>query len=183
MILLDIIREYLDTSRPLLGVEVGVSQGRTSAALLKEFPSLHLWMVDSWTVHGPDTAYRKSIDIHARLTAEQQERHYAEAIAATTFAADRRTILREPSVVAASRAEDRAFDVIFVDAEHTLFGVLADLEAWHPKLRPGGLLCGHDWDHPKNARGLWGVNLAVEQFASERRLRVRSRGDIWWYEP
>lgn len=41
---------------------------------------------------------------------------------------------------------DRSVDVIFFDADHSRDGLAQDIDAWLPKLKPGGLLCGHDYN-------------------------------------
>lgn len=48
------------------------------------------------------------------------------------------------SVTAASVFRSRSLDVVFVDGDHRYSGVRADIEAWLPKIRIGGILCGHD---------------------------------------
>jgi hypothetical protein len=34
---------------------------------------------------------------------------------------------------------------VFIDADHTHRGVEADIRAWWPKIRRGGMLLGHDF--------------------------------------
>jgi predicted O-methyltransferase YrrM len=69
------------------------------------------------------------------------------------------------TVSAASLFGDKAFDFVFVDADHTYEGVRADIDAWLPKVRPGGWLMGHDF----NPRDFPGVVQAVnEKFGKPR---------------
>jgi hypothetical protein len=43
---------------------------------------------------------------------------------------------------------DGSLDAVFFDGNHTENGVYADLVAWVPKIKPGGIACGHDYpDH------------------------------------
>lgn len=45
----------------------------------------------------------------------------------------------------ASKFMDHTFDMVFIDACHEYESVRLDLEIWVPKLRVGGLICGHDY--------------------------------------
>ena len=45
---------------------------------------------------------------------------------------------------AASIVADEAFDLVFLDADHSYDEALKDIVQWRPKVRPGGILCGHD---------------------------------------
>lgn len=43
--------------------------------------------------------------------------------------------------------EAATFDVVFIDAMHRYEDVKADILRWWPRVRPGGVLCGHDYGH------------------------------------
>lgn len=48
----------------------------------------------------------------------------------------------------AAQFADGSLDMVFIDAAHDTPSVLADIDAWRPKLKPGGLLSGDDWSWP-----------------------------------
>jgi len=81
-----------------------------------------------------------------------------------------RTITK-PSVKAAELIPDGSCDVIFIDGDHRTEAVLADVKAWTPKLKPHGLLCGHDADDPMVMAALAEVPLD--------RMDQSVRGSIW----
>lgn len=45
---------------------------------------------------------------------------------------------------AAAVLRDAAFDLVFIDADHSYEQTRRDLELWWPRVAPGGVLCGHD---------------------------------------
>ena len=56
------------------------------------------------------------------------------------------TAIRTTSFDAATTFGNESQDVIFLDADHSYEAVKQDIEAWYPKVRPGGVLCGHDYN-------------------------------------
>lgn len=52
---------------------------------------------------------------------------------------------RHNSVDVADTFRDKVLDLVYIDANHTYDDVLADVYAWLPKLRDGGILAGHDF--------------------------------------
>lgn len=66
--------------------------------------------------------------------------------------------LRRDSVKAADFFGAGTFDLVFIDTSHEEEQTKREILAWSPKLKPGGLLCGHDFDHPTYK----GVRHAVE---------------------
>ncbi len=71
--------------------------------------------------------------------------------------------IRKESVEASRDFPDQNFDMIFIDGDHTEEGALRDIEAWHPKLKSGGLLIGHDFFQN-------GVQMAVRRYTKDKDL-------------
>ncbi len=79
--------------------------------------------------------------------------------------------LRMSSLAAAKTIEDGSVDVLFIDADHSYQATLADIKAWLPKVKSGGVLCGHDYGDL-----FPGVKQAVDEMFGEA---VRVRGTVW----
>ena len=58
------------------------------------------------------------------------------------------TTLAMESVHAARSFADGSLDFVFIDAAHDYVNVCADIKAWRPKVKKGGMLAGHDYHHP-----------------------------------
>ena len=70
------------------------------------------------------------------------------------------------SVQAARLFPDESIDFCFIDADHRYANVTADLAAWWPKVRHGGMLAGHDYRQP--ATWLVALTAAVHDFFGVR---------------
>lgn len=157
---------------PVTGVEVGVFMGSMSVSLL-ERADLSLCMVDSWKGKGADYI-GDSGDYHAGLSQAAQNEHFKTAARRTAIFGNRALIVRKPSIEAAKDFEDGSLDFVFIDADHSYEGCRADIAAWMPKIKPGGLLSGHDYDHPDFP---FGVKHAVDELG----LKVELGDDMTWF--
>jgi hypothetical protein len=54
-------------------------------------------------------------------------------------------LFRGDSVEIAKQIQDGGLDWVYIDADHHYENVLADIEAWYPKVRSGGIVSGHDY--------------------------------------
>ena len=148
------------------GAEVGVWRGGNAASMLKFFPTLYLYLIDTYNDDGLPTA------LSSKLTAAQA---YLQARKAVAPYADRCEWMIRPSVEAAANTVDGLLDFVFIDADHSYESVKQDIEAWLPKVRSGGILAGHDYSiHHK------GVKRAVQERFSER-FKVAD-GKVWWVQ-
>jgi len=64
-------------------------------------------------------------------------------------------------------------DLVFLDADHRYECLKEDILAWRKVLRPGGILCGHDY----NLGPFPGVKQAVDELLP---WRERAGRTIWW---
>lgn len=76
---------------------------------------------------------------------------------------------RLTSIKAASTYLDNSISMVFIDAAHDYDSVYADILAWAPKVKSGGIISGHDYPHPP-------VRRAVEELLGE----VSTIGDCWY---
>lgn len=168
-----ILERIKDTQNPV-GAEVGVFTGQLSKRLLGR-DDLTLYMVDSWKEHDKESEYTKSGDYHGQLSQTYQDNLYQYTKDVVSFAGERAKVVRKDSLIAAADFEDESLDFVFLDADHTYSAIKADLAAWMPKVKSGGWLGGHDYDHPNFPS--WGVKQAVD----EMELSVELDADFTWF--
>jgi len=114
-----------------VGCELGVWRGDHAADLLERVQPRKLHLVDNWSWPKGLDARAETERIRARFRAEI-------AVGQVTF---------HESTFAdfLGSIPDRSIDWIYVDGAHTYAEVARDLwQAW-PKVRVGGILCGHDF--------------------------------------
>ena len=125
--------------------EVGSWMGRSTTAMADNMEaSAVLIAVDTW---------RGSEEIKSNLEGKPDD--YVYDIFCKNLKvhieSGRVSPLRLASVEAARELQAKgstAFDMVFIDGAHDYENVKADIQAWNPLVKPGGLLCGHDWGHP-----------------------------------
>jgi len=70
------------------------------------------------------------------------------------------------SVEAAPLILDSSLDGVYIDALHTSPHIDQDVKLWTPKVRPGGVVCGHDYAN----RRFPDVKRAVDSFYGEENI-------------
>lgn len=114
--------------------EIGVESGRYAAELCNANPGMHLFCVDPWLRYG---TYRTHVSQEQTDAMLERAR---ERLAGFNY-----TIIRKFSVEAAADIEDGSLDAAYIDANHAYEYVVADIAAWLPKVRSGGIIAGHDY--------------------------------------
>lgn len=123
-----------------IGVEVGVAAGEYSEVLCKENPNMKIYGVDPWT---PLRDYR---DYTKRATFERLYDDTLKRLEGFT----NYEIIRETSMEALKHFKDNSIDFVYIDANHNFQNVTNDITEWTKKVKPGGIVSGHDYFRPGN---------------------------------
>lgn len=83
--------------------------------------------------------------------------------------------MRMTSLEAVDLYEDESIDYLFLNGDQSYETVRDELHAWYPKIKPGGIIAGHDWN------GFPGVQRAVRGFAKFDSSKVRTSENCWIY--
>lgn len=136
-----------------IGVEVGVKYAKNAASILKFWHGKTLHLVDTWP------------KLNIKQAAEERLQRYS----------GRYNIIHKKSENAVEIFEDNEIDFCHIDASHKYEDVKKDLYHWWPKVKKGGLFCGHDYtidtEYSENLK--WkhcGVKKAVDEFVKKYKL-------------
>lgn len=152
-----------------VGCEIGVANAGHADAILTQCPGVtKLYGVDPYE-------HRADYDDLMNLPQPHLDAMYVEAREFMARHGDRFDLLRGASLQAVQLAMNDYFDFVYIDAEHTYEACRADMEAWYPKLRPGGVLSGHDYG------GFPGVTRAVDEFCAKRGLALHVESEFFWW--
>lgn len=133
--------EYASRCTRLL--ELGAYAGCSTKAMMLANPNLHIHAIDLWEDGNQDEFIQNTLvdgQISPKLTYTKGDTH---------------TVLRS-----APKTPSLMFDGLLVDAGHLYHHVKGDLELALPMVKPGALVCGHDYRPQDMADG---VNIAVHE--------------------
>jgi predicted O-methyltransferase YrrM len=112
-------------------LELGVARGRSLAFLAQRLRrenkgGVELWGVDEWAPGWVQI----SRDLFRHTLPEEL---------------DMIRFVRASSERAVRLFDDGYFDFVFIDADHSFEAAKDDIRLWLPKVKPGGMICGHDY--------------------------------------
>jgi predicted O-methyltransferase YrrM len=142
--------ELVEQHRPLVGVELGTWLGASAIPVAR---ALQRWggtltCVDTWAgdINTPASRSAPWMLVSCARNLIDAGLANIRLIPATT--------------IAAAACWTQPIDYLYVDADHAYEGVRADLAAWAPYVRHGGLILGDDYGH----RLFPGVRQAWDEF-------------------
>jgi hypothetical protein len=154
-------------------VEVGTWMGKSWSCVALSLPVWSLIIaVDTFDGGAQDDEPRRYVAEHGKQSViDQFNRVRGDVLRQRPDIHDQVVTLQ--SISAASETADGIADVVFIDGDHRTDAVLADIAAWAPKVKPGGLLCGHDGNDPKVIEAICQIAPPIEHMEPEK------RGSIW----
>ncbi len=85
------------------------------------------------------------------------------------------TPISEDSIEAANGFADNSIDMLWVDDDHSYPHTVNVLRAWLPKIKKGGVICGHDYCSGE------GIRMAVQEVFGDR-FKLNSTQTTYWVE-
>lgn len=147
----DLVESVLELQE---GVEIGVWKAQTSFYLLTRFEHLRYLGIDPYLTWEEALAGSRQALVTAGIECKlwSRSRDRAEALYGSAckvfsqFSGRGARLERQRSLEAAAEIESESLDFVFVDGDHRYEAVLADILAYKPKIRKGGLLIGDDFN-------------------------------------
>lgn len=140
-----------------IGVEVGTDHGKYAEQLLAGIPTLRILCVDPWT------AYTEGNETHTQEEMNSIYESVLERLRPYKFSIDRMTSMESVNTI-----QDNSLDFVFIDGNHSYDYVLEDITEWTKKVKPGGIIAGHDYKvDPVND---YGVIEAVTKYVEDNHI-------------
>lgn len=121
------------------GVEIGTDQGEFAEVLCKDNPNLNLRCIDPWSTG----AYETGKQPESKEEQEYFEKRYTETV--KRLMSYQTDIIRKTSMEAVREWGDNTLDFVYIDGNHDFLNVTQDIHYWLKKVKPGGILAGHDF--------------------------------------
>jgi len=158
------IRHFLKPE--MVGCELGVFAGEFAESLVRLQPK-ELTLIDSWFSEN-GLLFSGDVDGNNGLSLSQE---YLYKLVVSRFGnAPHVKILRGWTYDMISQIPDKSLDYVYIDADHSYEGMKRDLKLIQIKLKPDGLLMGHDYEmNFAKAKISWkfGVQQAVDEFCQQ----------------
>jgi len=157
--------------------ELGVYKGYTTRHLLDNCKSIERYFaVDMWKAFN-DPSYGRYL--HMSQT-EWNERH--EKLCQFMLWYPALHVVKMSSVDFAKKFNRRNqfFDFVYIDTSHFYEDTKAEIKAYLPLVKKGGVIGGHDYG--RNVRAAHqGVKIAVDEYFGEKNIHT-GKDMVWWTE-
>lgn len=150
---------------PIQMAEVGVYSGESAMIFIENLPIARYFAIDAWRPDLPDVPGVTDDPLFPKAPISEAEEVFDERTKSHNGVIVKMKML---SLDAAKRIADDFLDLVYIDADHHYEAAKADILAFKPKVRPGGILSGHDYT------GAWThtVGRAVDEVFGKNAVKV-----------
>jgi hypothetical protein len=160
-----------------IGCEIGVLAGEFAQVLYDSVKPKYFLLIDPWDLltiktssgdhNGMNITAYNNVELYSRVVNQFKDTPSVK-------------IVKEYSQNILPTLSDASLDWIYIDGDHSYEGVRRDLFLCESKIKPGGIICGHDYElNSKKCSINWpcvSVKQAVEEFCSTRGWKVIAKG-------
>lgn len=151
-----------------VGCEVGVEKGKNAQTMFECIPNLKLYCVDPYKQHpfSPNVDTRQHphwSDYYLQMCKRQTQKRMQGRNA---------VIIEKFSEEAVQDIPYDSLDFVYIDGDHSYDYVMTDIILWARRVRPGGIVSGHDYKVPSELKLKYNVNVqqAVDDYISVHKI-------------
>lgn len=156
------IPEIINTKNYKIGVEIGCAYGGHLDSILSKTKIEKLYGVD------PYLQYKEYEGDLMNKEQNKMDTLFGLVKNRLSIYKNRIEIIRKKSEEAYHLFQDESLDFAYIDGNHFEEYIKNDLNFWWPKIKKGGMLSGHDYDHP----GFPYVTICVNNFFKNLNIEV-----------
>lgn len=151
------------------GAEIGVRKGMFSKWLALKVKGLKLYCVDPYVSYEEYWEYRDQKELDSICEQAHQRLRKLNCEFVKKFSMD-----------AVKDFEDNSLDFVYIDANHAFEYVVNDIAEWSKKVRPGGVVSGHDYSDY-----MFEVKVAVDSWMKAKKINpwflTNDKHTSWFY--
>lgn len=163
---IDFMKQHFGRQK-VVGAEVGVRAGLNSLNIFQKLNVTKLHLIDSYEPYSMlngrfcDAKMQKQYFEHAKNMLQSYQNNIEWHLCRSDKAID--------------FIDDNSLDFVYIDGCHEYLVVKADIENFFKKVKPNGVLSGHDF-----CGNFLGVVTAVMEFTVKQNLELQTANIDWW---
>ena len=160
-----VVAQKLFGTRPIDAAEIGVLQGDHARLMLDALNINKLHLIDSFVITW-DYEDQEFQDNNLNFVLKRFK------------GLENVEVFHRDSIRASKSFQDASLDFVYIDANHLYEFVKADIDAWLPKVKKGGIIGGHDYDFQVAAS----VKRAVHEKFGDKFQSGQNQNGLhdWW---
>jgi predicted O-methyltransferase YrrM len=164
------------------GAEIGTARGSHAITMIVNNPKVKLYCIDAWSTYDGCNDFTDQDRLNEYHNAARQRLNEYKGI----------EIINEFSMDAVKRFKDETLDFVYIDANHEFPYVAEDLFYWSKKVRPGGIVAGHDYLNEPRKDGMVQVKEVVHAYTEAFNINPwfvvdkctqKRAGSFFWVKP